>query len=325
MDAKEVLSKAHAALVQSDYKRAIGYYEQLLQQVMASGGGGGVKGETMEQKSPLITHKRRRKLRGNMEFRDQMKRDLLLGYANAMAYCENPADLMVASAFHVYRQLLANRLDVDGQTMERLLWKATAALVESVVRSGRKKGGNALHEPFALAVNVERNHLLVGDSLVAASAKNDLEIGAPVVLEEAAGRQLVESCSVDPLLCGVCDDLLKFPVTAQCGHTFCRQCAVSLRKCNRCPIGQNRTNSAGAIAHDQNCSEGLEKDVLVSRLVDKWWGAELSAETRNENARLSLEAGQLDQALRSANESLEQGKCVAVNRSAFGVLHDDAM
>lgn len=109
---------------------------------------------------------------------------------------------------------------------------------------------------------------------------------------------------VDPLLCAHCEDLLRAPVTTACGHTFCRPCALTLRKCSRCA-----EELVGDAVSREDAEDLLpEKDVLVSRLVEKWWGAELRAEPRNADARLHLGAGQLDQALRSANESLEQGE-----------------
>lgn len=317
MEAKEVLSKAHAALIQCDYKRAIDYYEQLLQQVMATAGAevGGVGVQMDDPIYPQINHKRRRKA---VQGGEQLRREVLLGYANALACCEDCAELPVGSALQVYRQLLLNETHVvDGQIMRRLLRNATAALVERVRRTRRK--GDAHHHQQPLAnrspwQTIKRNQLQAGDNAVAAfvatAAINDLDNRTAVVEREradggAAEPQLVESCAVDPLLCGVCDDLLKLPVTAQCGHTFCRQCAISLRKCNRCPLsGQHRAFLAG-----EQRADALEKDVLISRLVDKWWGAELEVEPRNENARLYLDARQLDQALRCANESLEQGKC----------------
>ncbi|XP_073841781.1 uncharacterized protein [Musca autumnalis] len=38
----------------------------------------------------------------------------------------------------------------------------------------------------------------------------------------------------DPLLCPLCRDILRCPVTANCGHTFCRQCCDTITMCNIC-------------------------------------------------------------------------------------------
>lgn len=40
----------------------------------------------------------------------------------------------------------------------------------------------------------------------------------------------------DPLLCPLCRDILRCPVTANCGHTFCRQCCETITMCNICHI-----------------------------------------------------------------------------------------
>lgn len=284
MEAKEILLEAHAALVQCEYGRAIGYYEKLLQQVMADRS----KFEILVRKDPKAPHKRRRNMRGLLLNSDHLLRDLLLGYATAMACCDDISQVPLDSAFQVYRQLFLNELPIDGQIMERLLRNVTAALVEQV-RWGRRES-----ESTYLGPGVKKNRLIeVGISGAGSvtAANNDLAL-----------VMLVETCEVDALLCGICDDLLKFPVTVQCGHTFCRQCAGTLRRCIRCPIDQD------IIEQPQN-GGGFEKDVFISRLVDKWWGSELKVQPRNENARLHLDAGHLDQALRCANESLEQGEC----------------
>lgn len=327
MEAKEVLAHAHAALIQCDYKRAIGYYEQLL---------AGIKDEMSQQQNHPSGYKRRRK--GTAQ---QLKRDLLLGYANAMAHCENADDLSVASALQVYRQLLLNEMVVDGRIMERLLRNATSALVGRVQGQRQRRKGRKLSPSSSFftctAKRLQEPRSVFGDKrllghqvgsgsgdnellLDSTAGHNDLEIraAAPAVATTGEGNRhlAMDTFDVDPLLCGVCDDLLKQPVTVQCGHTFCRQCAMSLRECSRCPVDQAAPIVIMAVGHVQEQQqqsqqvEGvqMEKDVLISRLVDKWWGAELKAESRNENARLYLEAGQLDQALRSANESLEQGE-----------------
>lgn len=311
MEAKEVLSQAYAALIQCDFKRAMGYYEQLL---------ASIKDEIIQRNHHQSVNKRRRKT--SCTASDRFKRDLLVGYANAMACCEDVDDMSVASAFQVYRQLLLNETDVDGRIMERLLRNATSALVERVRgqrRRERRKGGASSLQPFCPTISGVKRLVLnrqVGDNELngATAGHNDLAKWAPAETVKQQLKQMDPSAfDVDPLLCSVCDDLLKQPVTVQCGHTFCRNCAMSLRNCSRCPVDQAPlvvipAVQDGSDATDEVYAVHMEKDVLISRLVEKWWGAELKAEPRNENARHYLEAGQLDQALRSANESLEQGE-----------------
>lgn len=297
MEAKETLSQAQAALIQRDYKQAIGYYEQLLRVARR-------RGEIMRPK--VHRRRRRRKMAEEKVEADEMKRNIYLGYANALACCENPAeDVPLASALHVYRELMCDDGEcdeVESRILERLLRNVTTSLVD------RLRGNRSTQR---LSVN-DNN----GESSAGPVGNFDLEMGAN------SGELRNSFPPVDPLLCGICDGLLNVPVTGLCGHTFCRQCVALLRKCSRCPedlspqttISTSTTTptlSAAAAAAD-NGENGccLEKDVLICRLVDKWWGAELKAEPRNEDARHYLEAGELDQALRSANESLEQGEWI---------------
>ncbi|XP_070510085.1 LON peptidase N-terminal domain and RING finger protein 3 [Chironomus tepperi] len=45
----------------------------------------------------------------------------------------------------------------------------------------------------------------------------------------------LSSCDiVDPLCCPVCEDVLKYPVTSLCGHTYCRECCFGRTKCIVC-------------------------------------------------------------------------------------------
>lgn len=299
MEAKETLSQAHAALIQCDYKRAIGYYEQLL------------RARRREQIMRPKCHRRRRR-RKLVEKREQveaeeMKRNLYLGYANALACCESPTeDVPLASALHVYRELMGANLAecndenrdslVDSRILERLLRNVITSLVERL---------------RSTPLNTHLDRCNNGESSARPVGNIDLEIGA--VAHSMKLRK--ELPPVDPLLCGICDGILNVPVTGPCGHTFCRQCVVLLRKCSRCPDEDlspltTVTTCAPPLAAADNGENGcyLEKDVLICRLVEKWWGAELKAEPRVEDARHYLEAAELDQALRSANESLEQGE-----------------
>ncbi|XP_055603197.1 LON peptidase N-terminal domain and RING finger protein 1 [Uranotaenia lowii] len=161
------------------------------------------------------------------------------------------------------------------------------------------------------------------------------------------------STTVDPLSCPVCEGVLRFPVTATCGHTFCRQCCFGHTKCPVCsqqfPTVASRTatvtsdslatlvqseesvdidqtagcsstgetsvsissssvaGSSGNGAGDEGSGSviGFEQDILVRRLVERWWGPELKAAEYNEEAQRFLECGALDDALRCCNQSLE--------------------
>lgn len=125
-----------------------------------------------------------------------------------------------------------------------------------------------------------------------------LIIWRPVVINDAPSETPVS----DPLLCPVCEDILKYPVTSICGHSFCRQCCFGRQQCSVC--GQPFTD------HDliPAASASFEQDVLVRRLVEKWWGPQLRAAEFNDEAQRCLENNLLDEALKSCNQSLELGK-----------------
>lgn len=180
---------------------------------------------------------------------------------------------------------------------------------------------------------------------------------------------------VEALYCPICEDILKYPVTSLCGHTFCRECCFGRTKCIVCeqnfPIitatlqqqGKNfdaqqpatsssttstptsattssqtvvknstitstiNNNSENGNSHDESsqcmdvyqitecggndsnegCS-GFEQDILVRRLVEKWWSTHLKAAELNDEAASYLERELLDDALKCCNQSLEHGE-----------------
>ncbi|XP_062540914.1 LON peptidase N-terminal domain and RING finger protein 1 [Armigeres subalbatus] len=189
-------------------------------------------------------------------------------------------------------------------------------------------------------------------------------------------NKFCSNSSVDPLCCPICEDILRFPVTANCGHTFCRQCCFGHSQCTVCSqkfptissgvggllpqatvtSGSSATagttltllpsplstataslsmvSAASSLAmatvapnHDKQGPDipvvgaaavggrggdsdsagviGFEQDILVRRLVERWWGAELKAAEINEEAQRHLEYDALDEALRCCNQSLE--------------------
>lgn len=159
---------------------------------------------------------------------------------------------------------------------------------------------------------------------------------------------------VDPLCCPICEDVLKYPVTSLCGHTYCRQCCFGRINCTVC--GQKfslqlelesaaaSTSSISSISNTSNPSSvshttksstitsstalecfvpslvskereasagcgGFEQDILIRRLVEKWWSPLLKASVMNEETMRHLESDSLELALKCSNESLETGKC----------------
>lgn len=180
---------------------------------------------------------------------------------------------------------------------------------------------------------------------------------------------------VDPLCCPICEDVLKYPVTSLCGHTFCRECCFGRTKCIVCgqrfpvittqhtppqielPSSSTRaiasattsssatqiiknstiTSELSSINDDESGNRyvessgnemevfqtvdivdrhndtggrcgGFEQDILIRRLVEKWWSPSLKASELNEEAERHLERNLLDDALKCCNQSLEVGE-----------------
>uniref|UniRef100_A0A182PIM6 RING-type domain-containing protein n=1 Tax=Anopheles epiroticus TaxID=199890 RepID=A0A182PIM6_9DIPT len=155
------------------------------------------------------------------------------------------------------------------------------------------------------------------------------------------------TCTTDGLCCPICEGVLRYPVTATCGHTFCRQCCFGHSSCTVC--GQRFPSFSDALASPASSSTaftstpssssassssssstvtsaayralpapvsaegvevtssivGFELDILIRRLVERWWGPELKAADLHEEAQRHLEDNSLDEALRCCNQSLE--------------------
>lgn len=107
---------------------------------------------------------------------------------------------------------------------------------------------------------------------------------------DSLGAGTGDSIFVDPLCCGICGGVLRAPQTAQCGHTFCAECVRGETQC--CLCGKTVFRLLGC-----------KGDVLVQRLVEKWWSPE-----ENSRAAVLLQRRRWDEALRACNESLERCK-----------------
>lgn len=113
-------------------------------------------------------------------------------------------------------------------------------------------------------------------------------------------RRLSACVKYDPLLCPICHEVTIQPVTAMCGHTFCRQCVTDRTQCTECGV---------KFAVGQN----FEQDILVKKLVEKWWPNEIKSSELNDEAIGYLDTNSLDDALRCCNQSLEKGNCLLLN------------
>ncbi|EEB16543.1 conserved hypothetical protein [Pediculus humanus corporis] len=93
-------------------------------------------------------------------------------------------------------------------------------------------------------------------------------------------------------VCGICESVLRHPVTLSCGHTFCRRCLIkdsSSRTCRKCC---------------QKINSPFETNVLVKQLVEKFWSKEIiGAEIRDEGND-HLQRNEFDDAVSKYNEAL---------------------
>lgn len=55
---------------------------------------------------------------------------------------------------------------------------------------------------------------------------------------------------------------------------------------------------------------GFEQDILIRKLVEKWWAPLISASESNKEAERNLDQNFLDEALKNCNQSLEKGQCL---------------
>ncbi|KAG8225846.1 hypothetical protein J437_LFUL004775 [Ladona fulva] len=97
--------------------------------------------------------------------------------------------------------------------------------------------------------------------------------------------------------CPVCEGVLHQPVTASCGHTFCKKC-----------LNNELGNLCVRCGHRLNVGWPLETNVLIKCLVEKWWSPELRAvQLRDEGNELFLR-NQVEAALLKYDEAYRLGE-----------------
>lgn len=101
---------------------------------------------------------------------------------------------------------------------------------------------------------------------------------------------------IDPFACPVCQDVFVAPVTIACGHTYCRSCVYDQSHCYVCGKAL------------QLYGNKFKQDVLIGRLIEKWWTPLLQARIHNDETETWLRQNTLDLALKSCNASLEKSK-----------------
>ena len=93
--------------------------------------------------------------------------------------------------------------------------------------------------------------------------------------------------------CTTCEGTLYQPVTSGCGHTHCRNCWETGKSCRGC---------------GQKLGQIGETNVLVKRLVEKWWPREAEASRARHEGDLLLKEGHSAQALERYNIAVHLGE-----------------
>lgn len=94
--------------------------------------------------------------------------------------------------------------------------------------------------------------------------------------------------------CPLCEGTLCQPVTSNCGHTYCKNCVEPGKGCRVC--GQKIVTVS-------------ETNVLVQRLVEKWWPREAEASRARHEGDILMKEGHLGQALERYNLAVHLGEC----------------
>lgn len=185
--------------------------------------------------------------------------DVLYGYADALA-----GSGRLQASLEVFAHI-SQRLAGYAVPLEKLHC-VSVALVSSVLGgdASLESRGHRCRQQFAAA---------------ASSAAAALPSDAVDAVQMDRRKE-----SPDPLCCAICDEVLRNPMTALCGHTFCGDCLIGQTQCCLCG----------------NVFKQCKPDVLVQRLVEKWWTPEA-----NKLAAAHLKHRSMNAALQSCNESLE--------------------
>lgn len=145
--------------------------------------------------------------------------------------------------------------------------------------------------------NFEPNSCISNCSKSGSSSNCSVDGDCTVLLDNKCNKTNINDMC-DLLVCSICDEILMWPVTMACGHTFCRDCIYNQTQCQVCgkPI----------LLYGEN----FKQDVLISRLIEKWWTPILQAQMINDETQTFLRQNALDKALISCNASLEKSKYI---------------
>lgn len=117
---------------------------------------------------------------------------------------------------------------------------------------------------------------------------------ATALLDDMVGagttfRRKIEASFV----CSLCEGTLCQPITAGCGHTYCKNCVDPAKNCRVCGV------KIAAVG---------ETNVLVQRLVERWWPREVEASRARHEGDILVKQGHLCQALERYNLAVHLGE-----------------
>lgn len=191
------------------------------------------------------------------------------------AMTELAKEAFTSRNYHLAVELYERCLKQQGSSYEVLLGYG-----DSLIRCGRVRESIEIYSRClgAMSVPAERlKHL--------ATALLDDMVG---VATGSARRRPDAS-----FVCPVCEGTLCQPVTAGCGHTYCRSCVEPSKNCRVCGV------KIAAVS---------ETNVLVQRLVERWWPGEAEASRARHQGDILVRKGHLGQALERYNLAVHLGK-----------------
>lgn len=218
--------------------------------------------------------------------------DTYIGYGDALARCGR-----INESFDVFLFIciqLGYAVPLDK------LKHLTIGLLESVTVAALSSSTTAIASRRHSSISIDANS---GDAIESIRGESKHKFGdpSPIDNDNSSDRIVLlensKCCNdIDPLACPVCQDVLVAPVTIACGHTYCRNCVYDQSHCYVCGKAL------------QLYGNKFKQDVLIGRLIEKWWSPLLRARIHNDETETWLRQNTLDLALKSCNASLEKSK-----------------
>lgn len=176
--------------------------------------------------------------------------------------------------YHLAVELYERCLKQQGSSYEELLGYG-----DSLIKCGRVRESIGIYSRCLTATSMSAERL----KHLATALLEDM-VGAGTT----SRRRLETSFA-----CPTCEGTLCQPVTTGCGHTYCRNCVEPAKNCRVCGI---------------KIATVSETNVLVQRLVERWWPREVEASRARHEGDILVRKGHLGQALERYNLAVHLGK-----------------